>query len=77
MENKLKMDKEVYVMKKKLQERTARMRGLQVTVYELKQQHRDHLAKIKELEIDLEGKNKEIKRLQDIVYSVATLDLKP
>lgn len=36
MENKLKMDKEVYVMKKKLQERTARMRELQVTVYDLK-----------------------------------------
>ena len=36
MENKLKMDKEIYVMKKKLQERTARMRELQVTVYDLK-----------------------------------------
>jgi GH25 family lysozyme M1 (1,4-beta-N-acetylmuramidase) len=30
MENKLKMDKEVYIMRKKLQERTERMRELQV-----------------------------------------------
>lgn len=63
MENKLKMDKEVYVMKKKLQERTSRMRELQVTVYDLKQQHRDHLEKIKSMEQDLEEKNKELKRL--------------
>ena len=43
LENKLKMDKEVYIMRKKLYERTVRMRELQVKVYNLKQEKKDHL----------------------------------
>lgn len=37
VENKLKTDREIYVMRKKLIERTSRLRELQVTVYNLKQ----------------------------------------
>jgi len=37
------MDKEVYIMRKKLYERTVRMRELQVKVYNLKQEKKDHL----------------------------------
>jgi hypothetical protein len=36
MESKLKLDKEVYVMKKKLYERSMRTRELHVVVYDLK-----------------------------------------
>jgi len=77
VENKLKMDKEVYVMRKKLYERTVRMRELQVKVYNLKQTKNDQLLKIKDLETKLEEREKEIRRLQDVVYDITTLNLKP
>ena len=77
VENKLKMDKEIYIMRKKLYERTVRMRELQVKVYNLKKQKADHLFKLKEQTEALETREKEIRRLQDIVYDVTTLGLKP
>jgi len=77
MENKLKLDREVYIMKKKLYERTVRMRELQVNVYNLKQEKKDHMQRIKDLEDMNEKKDKELRRMQDIVYDVTTLNIKP
>eukprot|EP00347_Sterkiella_histriomuscorum_P005955 403354619 len=77
MENKLKMDREVYIMRKKLYERTVHMRELQVKVYNYKQEKKDFIMRLKNLEEKIEEREKEIRRMQDIVYDVTTLNIKP
>lgn len=49
VESKLKTDREVYIMKKKLYERTMRMRELQVENYNLKQLKKDQDIKLKDV----------------------------
>jgi hypothetical protein len=46
-------------------------------VYNLKQEKKDHLKKIKELEEEMETKDKELRRMRDIVYDVTTMNIKP
>ena len=50
-------------MKKKLVERTMRMRDLEVQVYGLKQEMKDKDRKIREMEADKTEKEREIRRL--------------
>ena len=64
-------------MKKKLYERTVRMRELQVSVYNLKQEKRDMQNSIDAYKKTIEDHEKEIRRLQDIVYNVTSINLKP
>ena len=63
MENKLKMDREVYIMRKKLYERTVHMRELQVKVYNFKQEKKDFIMRLKNLEEKVEEREKEIRRM--------------
>mmetsp|Transcript_5114 Transcript_5114/g.4676 ORF Transcript_5114/g.4676 Transcript_5114/m.4676 type:complete len:135 (-) Transcript_5114:519-923(-) len=63
MENKLKMDKEVYILKKKLYERTMKLRELQVQIYDARQHNKDLTLKNDKYEADLRAKDKELSRL--------------
>jgi predicted RNase H-like nuclease (RuvC/YqgF family) len=71
------MDKEIYVMKKKLTDRTMRMRELEVKVYDLNQTNKDLSSQLNGKEHRILELEKEVRRLHDIVYTVATTDLKP
>lgn len=50
-------------MRKKLYERTVRMRELQVTVYNFKNENKDLREKVAVLEKQTEDKDKEIRRM--------------
>ena len=54
-----------------------RVRELEVTGYNLKEEIKDLKDSNKEMDEKIDERDKEIRRLKDIVYSATTMDLKP